>query len=181
MTAPEQFCTDPAQIYAGVVQAAMRKIFDPARTDECRPLGEGTTDVKFFASATTPLAAWDSFSRDGECTGPFMWVRLVSRYRSTEFPQQSTAPGPCAGTRVIELEVGIGRCVMMRETTDWQVMAEEMEISRDDSFQIENILCLASGELATTHHVSLVSTDNIVPYGPAGGIQGWSGILYVGY
>lgn len=157
---------------------AMREAFDPASSYP--PLGGGSTTIRAFAGDATPLGAVDMHISDKGCgSDPFLWVRLVRRYRSQTFPQPSVIADGCRTQRVAAVEVGVARCAAIEaEGVDWKTLAEEAEISLDDSGRIELALCRASALMQTAKCSDMQAVDAIVPYGPDGGVIAWTGTLY---
>lgn len=158
---------------------AMREAFDPASSYP--PLGGGSTTVRAFAGDATPLAAVDMHIADAGCgNDPFLWVRLVRRYRSQTFPTPYVGPEGCRSQRVAAVEVGVARCAVIEtgEGTDWKALAEEAEISLDDSGRIELALCRASALMQSAKCSDMQAVDGIVPFGPDGGVIAWTGTLY---
>lgn len=175
MTAPAPQCHDPASDVIDVFLTAMRDAFNP--DSECPPAAGGSTVVRMFAGDGA-LPAWSP--GDG-CEGPFLWVRAANRYRSrlSEFPTAYVGDRGCRDadvTRVLAVEVGVGRCTSMELETDWDALAAEAEVSLEDSWRIERVLCTAGGRLRKAGHA--VATDTVAPYGPAGGIVAWTGLAY---
>lgn len=156
---------------------ALREAFDPASSYP--PLGGGSTIVRVFAGEATPLAAVDLHIADVECGGdPFLWVRLVRRYVTQTFPQPYVGPDGCAAQRVVAVEIGVARCAVISSSPEWAALAEEAEISLDDSGRIELALCRASTLMKSKNCSDMQALDAVVPYGPEGGILAWTGTLY---
>jgi hypothetical protein len=171
---------DPANCIINTVASALRMFFAPQ--SEQPPLGGGTEQVRLFAGDALPIEAWDFF-RDGNegCNEPFVWVRLMRRYRSKDFPAPFVGGDPCPIPVVIAVEIGVARCAATSiGDCDWECYETEAEISADDSWRIERALCYA----ATTVRKSdppcspMVGLDAILPYGPEGGVIAWTGIMY---
>lgn len=178
MTATNPQCEDQASEAITVVMNVVRLVFDPDA--ECPPIGGGSKDVRFFTWAGAPLAAWDAHTVNGEnCAQPFLWVRLDMRYRTLSFPEETPNVGNCSGQPVIVLEIGVGRCSTMEAETDWATIAREAEVSLDDSWRIEKIMCAATNRLVDKGFQ--VSAESIIPYGPEGGVSAWSGMIRVGF
>lgn len=158
---------------------AMKEAFDPAASYP--PIGGGSTVVRTFAGDATPLAAVNMHIGDVSCgNDPFLWVRLVRRYRSQTFPTPYVGPDGCLAQRAVAVEVGVARCAVIEagEGTDWTALAEEAEISVDDSGRIELALCRAAALMKTAKCSDAQAIDAIVPYGPDGGVIAWTGTLY---
>lgn len=169
--------TDPA---LEVVEAATLALLDWFNPDSVCPAKVGTTtDVRFFAGDGAPLAAWDSHASQS-CDHPFVWVRMMRRYRSRQFPNPTIATD-CQLPRVVPVEVGVGWCAIVEEHPKWSTYAEEAAISADTAWRIEEALCQASGRLMHDDSGRAVGTDTIVPYGPEGGVIAWTGVLYASY
>lgn len=163
---------------------AMREAFDPSSTYP--PLGGGSTEVRVFAGDAIPTSYIDLHVATSNCSGddccqrdPFLWVRLVRRYRTQTFPQPYVGAAACATQRAVAVEVGVARCAVVEaDGTDWDALANEAEIALDDSGRIELALCRASAIMQDKECSDLQAIDAIVPYGPDGGLIGWLGTLY---
>lgn len=158
---------------------AMREAFDP--NSSYPPLGGGSTIIRTFAGDATPLAAVDLHINDVDCgNAPFLWVRLVRRYRSQTFPNPYVGKDGCASQRVVAVEVGVARCAVI-ETGDgpkWADLATEAEISLDDSGRIELAMCRAFALMQKDQCSDMQAADAVIPYGPEGGVIAWTGTLY---
>lgn len=177
MTAPEEMCVDPASEIVNAFIRAMKLAFRPD-DPYCPPTGGGNTEVRFFAGMAPPTDAWDAHSDGGEgCDEPFLWVRLMRRYRSNNFPAPSASTEACSAPVVVAVEVGVGRCAVTDAEPTWEQYAREAEVSLDDSWRIELALCSAAGILRAQSRT--VGIDTIEPYGPEGGIIGHTGAAYV--
>lgn len=170
--------TDGAECIVNAAIAALKAAFSP--TSSQPPLGGGTDVVRFFAGEATPTSYVDMHISECACGGdPFIWVRLLRRYRSQTFPQPYVGNDPCGSPVVVALEVGVARCaVMSAEGCSWEELAQEAEVSMDDSWRIELALCTAANRMRNTECSDAVAIDVIAPYGPEGGIIAWTGTLY---
>lgn len=175
MTVP---CADPASAIIDAYTTAMAQVFDPASS--CPPAGGGGTTVRFFGGDAIPMAAWNAHTNGGEdCNVPFLWVRIIRRFRTEQFPTQAVAINSCGLPHVLALEVGVGRCATVEINPTWEEYAVEAEISLDDSWRIDLALCRAAAlvrDLGYTAGIGEVS-----PYGPEGGVVAWIGEAYVQY
>lgn len=176
MTVTIDDAMDPLSVAITDLMRIVRGIYDPDTTYP--PIGGGTKTVH-FVSGEGP--AWDPMaSRIGEVEGdacsPFVWVRLVSRYRTTTFPEAETTVN-CGGIPVVALEVGVGRCVNIDAEVDWGVIATEAEWGFDDAFRLDRIGCVMKGEYQNRAQIAV---DPILPEGPEGGGVVWSTTIYVG-
>lgn len=170
-------CHDSASDVVDAFITAMREVFDP--TSACPPDGGGSTAVRFFAGDGDLPASLMPNAGSGDCD-PLLWVRVAHRFRSrtTEFPAAYVADTPCTDlTRVLAVEVGVGRCSTMEAEPDWDLLATEAEVSLDDSWRIEKVLCAVSARLRSKTRA--VATDTVAPFGPSGGVIAWTGMAYV--
>lgn len=173
---------DGADCIINTVITALREVFSPT-SGYGEPLGGGTELVRVFAGAAAPLAAVDMHLEGDGCgcgQQPFVWVRLMRRYRSRQFPQPYVGDDPCGSPVVVAVEIGIARCaaVFAGENCTWAAYEAEAEISLDDSRRIEVALCRAVGLLKASHCSDVAATDMVVPFGPEGGVMAWIGTLY---
>lgn len=156
---------------------AMREAFDP--NSSMPPLGGGGGDVRVFAGSGAPMDAVDMHVSDCGCDKPFLWVRLVRRYKTKTFPQPYVGALECDVMNAVAIEVGVARCAALSaEAPDWKTLAEEAEISLDDSGRIELALCRAADLMKTRECSDIQAVDAVVPYGPEGGIISWVGTMY---
>lgn len=168
---------DPVNDVVVIVRDALAAWWHPDQN----PLGGGTTTVHLLAGDIVPLAMWDAHSAGGQnCREPFAWVRMMQRFRTKQFPAQSIDTGPCTGTPVAAIEVGVGRCATLGETIDWKAVDNEAAISREDSRRLELMLCGTAKKLQDDL-TAQVGIDTLNPYGPEGGVTAWTGILFVSY
>jgi hypothetical protein len=162
-------CTDPASEVINALIVALRDAFDPA--GPCPIDSTATPTVRFFAGDTEPPAAWNAHAQTAGCDEPLLWVRVVKRYRSDRFPDQTTVVDDCKTMRVVVVEVGIARCAVVDADPSWDDYATEAEVSLDDSRRIEKALCAAVTALRQDHRAGY---ESILPFGPEGGILGWT-------
>ena len=168
--------SDPAGEIVTAYTQALAEAFDPASVNP--PIGGGGTEVRFFGGDAIPMAAWDAHTNGGEdCDTPFLWVRVIRRYRSSVFPTQDVSVDSCGLPRVIALEVGVGRCATVEVNPSWQEYAVEAEISLDDSWRIELALCRAAALVRGLGYSA--GSGEVAPYGPDGGVVAWTGEAYV--
>lgn len=168
-----EYLSDPAVEIVTAFQQAMAEAFDPSSP---QPPSTGSTTVRFFGGDAIPMAAWEAHASGG-CEEPFLWVRIVRRYRSEEFPVPTIDTTACGLARVMHLEVGVGRCAVVDLEPTWKDYAIEAAISLDDSWRVELALCRA-GKLVRGLGYS-AATGDINPYGPEGGVVAWTGDAYV--
>lgn len=174
MTAP--VCVDPASEIVTAYTTALAEAFSP--DSACPPDGGGSAVVRFFGGDAIPMAAWDAHSGGGEdCDNPFLWVRVLRRYRTSEFPNPDFSIDACNLPRVIALEVGVGRCSVVELEPSWDDYAAEAEVSLDDSWRIELALCRAAALVRALGYSA--GSGEVAPYGPDGGVVAWTGEAYV--
>ncbi|UYP17714.1 hypothetical protein OED52_13640 [Rhodococcus sp. Z13] len=175
--APVVDCANDVDCVINELITALREAFDP--NSACPPLGGGTKHVRVFAGDAIPLSAWDAH-RDGEgCDQPFVWVRLVRRYRTQQFPAPFVGPAPCGLPKAVAIEIGVGRCAVVDTEPAWEDYANEAEISIDDSWRIDLALCRAMGRIERKECGTATAIDAVVPYGPEGGVIAQIGTAYV--
>lgn len=175
---------DGADCVLNAVICAMREAF--SNESSFPPVGGGTDKVRVFAGDAAPLSAVDMHIDECGCgNDPFIWVRLMRRYRTLNFPQPYVGDNNCGGQKVIAVEVGVARCaaVFSPDGCDWTAYEAEAETSLDDSWRVELALCRASAKLKQPDAdgdicSELVALDAVIPYGPEGGVYAWIGTLY---
>lgn len=131
---------DKAVTIIGLVAEQLRAFFGD--TAAVQPLGGGTNTVRILAGDSAVIPEWLSGEQEdcGDC-GPYLWVRLVRRWRSgNEFPQELPV-AKCGTGRAITVEAGIARCFPI--TDDPTELEQLALVQLDDSWRIDNALCLA--------------------------------------
>lgn len=171
---------DGAECVLNEVICALREAF--SRTGSFPPVGGGTDIVRVFAGNASPLEAVDMHINECGCgNDPFLWVRLMRRYRTVNFPQPYVGDSNCGMQKVIAVEFGIARCTALAASPQgcgWTEYENEAETSLDDSWRIDLVLCRVSAKLKASGCADLVSMDSVIPHGPEGGVYGWIGTLY---
>lgn len=168
--------TDPADAPIRAVMDAMRAAFTPDSSNP--PVGGGSDVVRLFAADGVPLYAFLPHREGTDCAEPFLWVRLVSRYRTDPPPAPVVRASSCSLPVGITVEAGVGRCAAMDLEPSWEDYAREAEVSMDDSWRVELALCMASGTVARDSTAKASAIDVIVPVGPEGGIFAWTGTIH---
>jgi hypothetical protein len=158
----------------GAVIGALTDAFRPGSSF---PPAEPSDQVHFFAGEGPAMAAWNAHTDQPGCDEPFLWVRIMRRYRTQSLPNPTTDTNPCSWPRAVAVEVGVGRCAVTEENPDWSDYELEAATSLEDSWRIEQALCVAAARLQADHYT--VALDEIAPYGPEGGVVAWTGILYI--
>ncbi len=169
-------CIDPASKVIDALILALRNAFDPA--GPCPTDDKVAPTVRFFAGDEPPTPAWTSHTQSVGCDTPFVWVRPVKRYRSEQFPDPTVVMNRCATIRVIELEVGVARCAVTEAVPSFEDLAVDAERSLDDSRRVEIALCAAAKTLSMNHQVGY---ESILPFGPEGGILGWTAQAFISF
>ena len=169
---------DASQEFVTELINVVRAVYRP--DSEYPPVGGGTTAVHFVSgegpSWDPMLGRYGDEQDQTDCPDPFLWVRLITRYRSTSFPEAAVADG-CDGIPVLVMEVGVGRCVNIDPEVDWSVIAKEAEWGLDDAYRLDKIACVLKGYLANR---ALVAAEPATPEGPDGGGIVWSTTVYIG-
>lgn len=167
---------DQASCVVDAAMNALREAFAPASN----PLGGGTTAVRFFAGDAAPLAAWNAHAGECGCGEPFIWVRLVRRYRTGEaFPAPYAGASPCGMPTAVAVEVGIARCAVVDAEPCWADYENEAEVSLDDSWRLELAMCRMQSLVTSQGCGVSFAQDVETPYGPEGGITAWVCTVYV--
>lgn len=170
---------DPAHAVVAVFIDALRRAFNPDDAVS-PPSGGGTRNIRFFAGDAPALAAFDAHVQGDNCGEPFVWVRVVRRYRSDPdkfpAPMVDTAAG-CVSMRVVAVEIGVARCAVVDLQPTWEQYDTEADTLLEDSYRIELALCIAARRLRDYEHT--VGTDTIEPYGPEGGVIAQMAKAYV--
>lgn len=170
-------CFDPALSIITVIKGVLQQVFDP--NGECPP-DAGTTDVRFFAADSHALPPVLLPGAD-DCN-PVVWLRVDRRYRAlrSAFPQAFVGDQPCNtpdAVNVLAVEIGVTRCTSLEVNPDWDEIDQEALTALDDSWRIEKAMCAISGRLRTKQRA--VATDTVAPIGPDGGVQAWTGMVYI--
>lgn len=179
---------DPAHEIITAAMAALRTCFDPSSSHP--PEGGGSNTVRFLAGDGSPDAAVMKHFHIGDdqqmrCAEPFLWVRLLRRYRTKQFPVVFLGDNPCQVPRAIAFELGVARCTETGgEDPGWPDYAREAEFSIDDSFRIEVAACRAEAAIrkgadGVEPYGTAVAADSVLPFGPEANILGWLTTMYV--
>jgi len=170
---------DPAVTVIGVVVKALQ---DAYRADSSFPPVTATETVHFFAGQAAATAVWNpaagaltDWSETG-CEEPFLWVRLDARYHAGVLPNHVVDTN-CDAPRAIALEVGVARCAVLDMQPSWDDYETEAALSLEDSYRLETAKRCAAGRLRDQGY--LVALEDVVPFGPQGGIIGWSGMIHI--
>jgi hypothetical protein len=172
---------DPAADVVAIVEQAMREWFNPQADPP--PTGGGSTVVRVLATDANGVP----FDPEGDCKGPFLWVRVDRRYRShlREFPAVFVKDiEPCCRdvdvVRALPVEVGVARCVSMAETPNPDTIEDESETALDDSWRIEQVMALSMARLREDYEdPRAIALDTVAILGPAGGQISVQGVIYV--
>lgn len=169
---------DGADCILNAVICALREAFTPQGSYP--PIGGGTERVRVFAGEAAPLSAVDMHINECGCgNDPFVWVRLMRRFRTKAFPQPYVGEDPCGTPTALAIEIGVARCAAVyAEDCDWTAYESEAEVSLDDSWRVDLALCRAAAKLKESGCSDAVALDAVVPYGPEGGVIAWTGTLY---
>lgn len=172
---------DAAEAVICALIDAMRAKFNPAAPTP--PRGGGSLHVRFLAGDAVPLGAWDAHAEGCGCGEPFLWVRLIQRYRTTvnNFPAPFIGAGNCTTLRALEIEVGVARCAILTENgeaAEFTELDEEAMTQLDDSRRLDAAMCAAM-KCATSSDAALrTAVGPVVPWGPQGGVVAQVGTVW---
>lgn len=178
---------DPAECVINHLISGLLASFDA--TSEIPPLGGGALIARFFAGDQIPLAAFvahrdelegnDTNCTEG-CCQPFLWVRLLRRYRTTDFPNPIVTPG-CNVTRALAVEIGAARCSVPEATPTMDAWGDEAEVNRDDGWRLDIALCMGLTAAINDQDCAaeVFAIEQVIPYGPDGGVIGVVGTAFV--
>lgn len=157
------------------------RAFDPHQPDtsplQGPPHGAGGAGaVRLFAGDAPPLDAFNAHTGECGCDAPFLWVRLVRRYRTSDFPAPAVGAG-CGADPAVTVEAGVARCAALGAEPAWQEWEEEAAAALDDSWRLETAMCWAAAALARCGMDA--AQDETVPHGPDGGAAGWVATMHV--
>lgn len=167
---------DPAQCALHDVVCALMDVFGPEVS--VVPMGGACSEVHVFAGDALPIAAWNTYVDDG-CTSGFLWVRLVRRYRTQNFPAPAVVDNTCGLSEVLTVEMGIARCALMDEAPTPQQYDEEAAISLDDSWRLSLAQCRAAALLKESECGLSTALDIVSPFGPEGGVIAWVATIHI--
>lgn len=156
----------------GLVVEHLRTAFNPGQLHP--PLGGGTAHVRFFAGDTIPTAAWNAHSQSCGCGEPMLWVRVVRRWRTTQFPNEFVGAAPCGTPRAVTIEAGIMRCAITEPEPAWDDYEQEAMVAVDDSWRLDAALKRAMQCAETEHVANQTALAAGEPFGPEGGILAWA-------
>lgn len=165
---------DLALTMIGLVTESLEQAFSPS--SPLPPAGRGTSEVWFLPGDSVPL---DGLAHD---CGPLVWTRILRRWRTTTFPDDTPAPTGCADLPVIAIEAGIARCADtgdIHSPPDRQTLSHEATILADDSWRIDRALCRAIARATATDTISHAHIGAGEPAGPQGGVIIWTQTLTV--
>lgn len=168
--------TDPADPAIAAVREGMRLAFTGQSSQP--PIGGGSDTVRLFAGDGVPLAAFRAYSDEVDCGDPFLWVRLVARFRTDPLPAPLVSPDGCDKPVGITVEAGVARCATVDLDPSWDDYAREAEVSLDDSWRVEMALCQARTAAVRSGAAVAGAIDAILPVGPEGGVIAWYGSIH---
>lgn len=153
----------------GLVVEQMRVFFTPQQ--KVPPVGGGTIVIHIVAGDAVPPPEWIGGENCQGCD-PYIWVRLVRRYRSQDFPSEASGPVKCTVRPVIVIEAGVSRCAPM----EMSAADEELQAwtQWDDSWRIDRALCAAMKAAETAGAAVNTNLGEGLPFGPEGLAIGWT-------
>lgn len=166
---------DPGDDIITAVITTFKSMYDVGL--DCPPVGGALSDTGVVHFLPGDAALWDPLVGEGDgCDDPFLWVRLMSRFRTSHFPEPEVL-NTCTGVDVLHLELGVGRCVNIDPGIDYTILATEAEWGLDDSWRLDRTICLLRGVLQKD---VMIASEPITPSGPDGGGLVWTVVLYIG-
>lgn len=164
---------DTAVTIIGLAVTRLGQVFSP--TASTPPLGGGTDRVWIVAGEEVVPPPWVGTESDCDGCGPYLWVRLVRRWRTTEFPNE-TVSAQCGVQKAITIEAGIARCHPLDADAD--ELEKISAVQWDDSWRIDRALCFAMGDARREG----VATDTALgagePFGPSGLVLAWTQLAH---
>ncbi|MBB3040131.1 hypothetical protein [Hoyosella altamirensis] len=156
----------------GRLQESLRQVF--SNSAPTPPLGGGSDEVRFVAGDFgLSMSMWNLHQDDCGCGDPFLWVRIVRRYRTSQFPADQQGGAKCGTSKAATIEAGVARCAVTEPNPCWDELDREALVSADDSWRLEAAMCRAI-QCATREHLVLDHAQTpIVPVGPEGGLLAW--------
>lgn len=152
----------------GLVADQLKLYFDPELS--VPPLGGGTDTVHILAGDTVS-PPWLEGDDGCDGCGPYLWVRLVKRWRTEDFPSISQI-SMCTTAQAVTVEAGIARCYPYDPDEDDQTTAAMVQL--DDSYRLDAALCAAmraAEDKGIAVNTALGAGD---PYGPNGLLIAWT-------
>jgi hypothetical protein len=165
---------DAVATIVGFAVTRLQEVFAPDAS--VRPLGGGTDRVRVVAGEAVTPPEWvgtDSDSCDG--CGPFVWVRLVRRWRTEEFPTEAVT-ARCTLQKAITIEAGIARCHPL--TDDPDELEQLAAVQWDDAWRIDLALCAAMADAKRAGKASDTALGAGEPWGPEGLVLVWTQLAY---
>lgn len=159
---------DPA---VEVLSVVMQFLAEAYAADSTFPPEEPVATVHLVAGEGPAIAQIDP-----QCESPFLWTRLMRRFRSASFPDAAVAPTPCRLPRAVAVEIGVGRCAVLEREPSFDDFENEAVISLEDGWRVECVLSSAARQLGEDYAVAV---DAVEPFGPEGGVIGWTAVIYV--
>lgn len=154
---------DPAVAVIEVVIQALGNVYN-------------SSDVRFFAGGAPAVAAFNAHTDQAGCDEPFLWVRVMRRYRTKVLPNSEASSNGCLLPRAVDVEVGVARCAVVEQEPTWIDYETEAATSLRDSFLLETALRAAQCQLRADTYIA--ATSALTPFGPEGGVLGWTADIY---
>lgn len=160
-----------ARVMSTVIDALQRAF---SRAQPTPPLGGGVEDARLLRGDSDPYALWLP-----ECNGgsDLLWARVDKWWYTGSYEVNSRFDGllgssgnkSCPTFTVMEMQIGIVRCVYSEAEVDFDKIEDDALISYDDSRRLRAAACWAMNKLERCGDVVqfLLSETNII--GPEGG------------
>lgn len=111
-----------------------------------------------------------------ECDG-LVWVTVVRRFRTRDFPVEAYDSSNCQIPRAVTLQVGVARCSAMMDEYGSPPPADRIKHEAirglDDAYRLDLALCRAGMKLDDANLISGYALDSAEPIGPEGGVVSW--------
>lgn len=90
------------------------------------------------------IPALDNF--DGDCA--LLFLSVTSRFRTTEFPNQTVTAVNCGTSLAVQVQIGVSRCSQALTWNgglpDAETMAAEFDAQEDDADRLDRAFCVAA-------------------------------------
>lgn len=132
--------------------------------------------VQHRVGSQVVLDGFSDVDGTGECEG-LVWLTVLRRYRTSEFPVESFESGNCSQPRAVLVQLGVARCSATMTDDGGPPNPDDvhMEAIRglDDSARLDRALCAAADLLDEQGMISGWAADAAEPVGPEGGVITW--------
>ena len=159
---------DTAVTIIGLAVTRLEQVFSP--TASTPPLGGGTDRVWIVAGEVVVPPPWVGTDSDCDGCGPYVWIRLVRRWRTEVFPNEAVS-AQCGAQKAITIEAGIARCHPIDADAD--ELEQIAAVQWDDSWRIDRALCVAMEDARREGIATDTQLGPGEPIGPDGLVIAW--------